>query len=303
MELLNFSVIPIFFLILLGYFFKKISFPSNDFWPLADKLTYFLLMPTLLIISLKDANLALLDINLILSLVLPICVIAIFLIILNKIIPTSNGSFTSIMQGATRFNTYIFLALCGSLYGNFGLEIASLLMSFVIIFLNVLNITFYLIYQDSSKINIKYFFESIFKNPLIIACILGIFINIFKISIPIFLDKSMQILSSAALVFGILSIGFALVLNDFRSSLKDIFNSSFAKFILFPALTLFFCKILNIDEKIIPILILFSIMPTATSAFILARQLGGNYKLMGAIITIQTLISMPVIMIFLEIYF
>ena len=69
---------------------------------------------------------------------------------------------------------------------------------------------------------------------------LGIFINIFKIPIPIFLNKSMQILSSAALVFGILSIGFALVLNDFKSSLKDIFNSSFAKFILFSSFNFVF---------------------------------------------------------------
>ena len=82
--------------------------------------------------------------------------IAIFLIILNKIIPTSNGSFTSIMQGATRFNTYIFLALCGSLYGNFGLEIVSLLMSFVIIF----KCFEYHFLSDLSrfiKINIRYF--------------------------------------------------------------------------------------------------------------------------------------------------
>lgn len=303
MELLNSSIIPIFFLILLGYFFKKISFPSNDFWVQADKLTYFILMPSLLIVSLKDANLVHLNINLILSLILPISFVALFLVILNKINSTSNKSFTSIMQGGTRFNTYIFLALCSSLYGEFGLEIASLVLSFTIIFLNILNISFYLIYQDGSKIDIKYFLKSIFKNPLIIACLIGIFINIFKIPTPVFLNKSMQILSSAALVFGILSIGFALVLNDFRSSFKEIFNANLAKFIIFPALTLFFCKILEIDEKIVPILILFSIMPTATSAFILARQLSGDYKLMGAIITVQTLVSMPIFIIFLQIYF
>lgn len=303
MELLNSSIIPIFFLILLGYFFKRISFPSNDFWPFADKLTYFILMPSLLVLSLKDANLKLLDINLILSLILPICFVSFFLIILNKFIPTQNNSFTSILQGATRFNTYIFLALCSSLYGSFGLEIASIILSFTIIFLNILNITFYLIYQDLSKIDFNYFFKSIFKNPLIIASLLGIFINIFEISIPIFLNKSIQILSNAALPFGILSIGFSLVLNDFKSNFKEIFNASFSKFIIFPILTLFFCQILNIDEKIVPILILFSIMPTATSAFILARQLGGDFKLMGAIITIQTLVSMPIFIIFLQIYF
>ena len=39
----------------------------------------------------------------------------------------------------------------------------------------------------------------------------------------------------------------------------------------------------------ISILVLFVVLPTAPSAFILARQLGGNVVLMSSIITIQTL--------------
>lgn len=51
------ALIPIFSLIMIGYFFKRIKFPSHDFWPQADKLTYYILMPSLLIYKLSTATL------------------------------------------------------------------------------------------------------------------------------------------------------------------------------------------------------------------------------------------------------
>lgn len=309
MEVILSSIFSIFFIIFLGYIFKKISFPSKDFWPLADKLTYFIMMPALLIYSLKSAKLDLLEFSTIATLLLAIVCTSIFLIILNKISPTNNPSFTSIMQGGTRFNTYIFLALSAAIYGEFGLVLSSIILSFVIIFLNILNVSIFILYikdenitNSKSRIDIKYFLKSIFKNPLIIACIIGISINYLKIPIPLVVDNSLKILSSTALALGLLSIGNALVLENFKQMLKDIFVSSFAKFLIFPLFTYIFILIFDIDKQTASILMLFALMPTATSAFILARQLGGDTKLMSAIITVQTLISAPILLLFLAYY-
>lgn len=309
MEVILSSIFSIFFIIFLGYIFKKISFPSKDFWPLADKLTYFIMMPALLIYSLKSAKLDLLEFSTIATLLLAIIFTSIFLIILNKISSTINPAFTSIMQGGTRFNTYIFLALSAAIYGEFGLVLSSIILSFVIIFLNILNVSIFILYIEDknntnakSKIDIKYFFKSIFKNPLIIACIIGVSINYLKIPIPLVVDNSLKILSSTALALGLLSIGNALVLENFKQMLKDIFVSSFAKFLIFPLFTYIFILIFDIDKQTASILMLFALMPTATSAFILARQLGGDTKLMSAIITVQTLISAPILLLFLAYY-
>lgn len=156
--------------------------------------------------------------------------------------------------------------------------------------------------NSKSKIDIKYFLKSIFKNPLIIACIIGVSINYLKIPIPLVVDNSLKILSSTALALGLLSIGNALVLENFKQMLKDIFVSSFAKFLIFPLFTYIFILIFDIDKQTASILMLFALMPTATSAFILARQLGGDTKLMSAIITVQTLISAPILLLFLAYY-
>jgi predicted permease len=64
------------------------------------------------------------------------------------------------------------------------------------------------------------------------------------------------------------------------------------KLLLLPALTWLGCIWLGVGGVSLAVAVLFNGLPTATSAFILARQLGGDHRLMAAIITGQTALSM-----------
>ena len=117
MEHIFSALIPVFGLILIGYFFKRIKFPSHEFWPQADKLTYYILMPALLIYELSNASLnSKNSFSFVMAALLAIFFTMIILIIINKIKPTNASSFTSVIQGGIRFNTYVFLALSGSIF-------------------------------------------------------------------------------------------------------------------------------------------------------------------------------------------
>ena len=121
MSLIFSALIPVFALILIGYFFKRIKFPAHEFWPQADKLTYYVLMPALLIFKLSNASLeAQNSFGFILSALLAIFFTMIVLMIVNKIKPSNPAAFTSVVQGGIRFNTYVFLALAGAIFGNDG---------------------------------------------------------------------------------------------------------------------------------------------------------------------------------------
>ena len=89
MEQIFSSLIPIFSLIVMGYLFKKISFPSNDFWPMADKLTYYILMPALLIFTLSKAKLDSNSVDLVLVSIFEIFLTMFFLIIFFLLIITA----------------------------------------------------------------------------------------------------------------------------------------------------------------------------------------------------------------------
>ena len=302
MEQIFSALIPVFALILIGFFFKKIRFPSHEFWPMADKLTYFILMPTLLIFELSKAKINTDSINFVFISLLAIFVTMIILMIFNKIFPTKNSSFTCVIQGGIRFNTYIFLALSGSIFGSEGLVLAAIILTFAIPFINILCISIFALYSKNNKLDFVYLIKSIIKNPLIIGCIIGGTINILSIPIHVSIENLIQILSKAALPLGLLSIGYALVLKEITSTKKDLIISSVAKFLILPSLIFVFGKLFGLNELMISILVLFALLPTAPSSFILARQLGGDVSLMTTIITVQTLLSALFIILFLKLF-
>jgi len=302
MEYLFSSLVPVFGLILIGYFFKRISFPSHEFWPMADKLTYFVLMPALLIFKLSNAKFEPNSINFVLVSLIAIFLTMVVLIIFNKISPTKNNSFTSIIQGGIRFNTYVFLALSGSIFGDEGLVLSAIILTFAIPFINILCVTIFALYSDNNKLDFIYLVKSIIKNPLIIGCAIGASINFLSIPIPVSIENLIEILSKAALPLGLLSIGYALVLKELNSAKKDLIISCIGKFIILPLFIYSFGMMFGLNEIMISILVLFSVLPTAPSSFILARQLGGDITLMTSIITVQTLASALFIILFLKLF-
>jgi hypothetical protein len=68
--------------------------------------------------------------------------------------------------------------------------------------------------------------------------------------------------------------------------------SSFIKLALLPLIIYACNQVFLISPALNTVLVLFSALPTASSAYILARQLGGNAELMAIIITAETLISL-----------
>ncbi|WP_121627015.1 AEC family transporter [Poseidonibacter antarcticus] len=286
------ALIPIFSLIMIGYFFKRIKFPSYEFWPNADKLTYYILMPSLLIYKLSTASLdSLNSIDYILTALIAIFIVLLILVVFNNLFNSEESSFTSIVQGGIRFNTYVFLALADAVLGDNGIVLAAILLTFVIPFINILCISVFALYISENKLTFIYLLKSIVKNPLIIGCVIGGSINFIGFEFPIIIQNTIQILGQAALPLGLLSIGFGLVLREIKSSKKDIVISSFAKFLLMPIVMYAVAKYFDLDSQTIIVLLIFAVMPTAPSAFILARQLGGNIGLMSSIITVQTLMS------------
>jgi len=295
------ALIPIFSLIMIGYFLKKIKFPSKEFWPQADKLTYYILMPSLLIYKLSTASLeGVNSVNFVSTALLTITFVLFILMATNKLFNFKGDAFTSIVQGGIRFNTYVFLALADSIYGDEGLVLAAILMMFVIPFINVLCISTFALYVSESRLTFIYLLKSIVTNPLIVACFIGGMINFVGIDLPIVANKILAILSSAALPLGLLSVGFGLVIKEIKSSKSEIFNANFAKLVITPIIMFFIAKLFGLNELMVSILVIFAVLPTAPSSFILARQLGGDVSLMSSIITVQTLLSVLFIILVLN---
>ena len=302
MEHIITALIPIFSLILIGYSFRQINFPSEGFWPSADRLTYYVLMPSLLVYKLATATLDSIDgLNFVLTGLLGILIVLFILIVLNMKMKMKGAAFSSVAQGTVRFNTYVFLALSASLFGDEGLVLSALLITFAIPLINIICITVFALYVSDSKLSFISLVKSIVSNPLILACFIGGGINFIGFHIPIVVENMLQILSSAALPMGLLSVGVGLELKGLKETKNALFLSTSMKLVFLPIIMYVLGILLEINGLALSVLLIFSAMPTAPSSFVLARQLGGDVKLMSSIITLQTLVSIFTIAMIIQI--
>jgi predicted permease len=125
------AILPVFLLIFLGTWFRARDFPGEDFWAPAERLTYFVLFPVLIVTTLAKADLAGLTVlPMAAAVVATLLAVAGLLVLLRRRLGVDGPGFTSLVQGAIRMNTYICLALAAALglellRGSVGAEIGA----------------------------------------------------------------------------------------------------------------------------------------------------------------------------------
>lgn len=286
------ALFPIMILILIGFILKRIRFLPEDTWPGIEKLTYFILFPALLIRSLGQQSLTGVPwASMLIIVAVTLLASALLMILFRKSLSKSNATFTSIFQGGIRFNTYIMLAVAQSLYGASGLAMGSVTAGFMIVFINLWCISVFVIWGNISFQGIGHFIKQIIANPLIIACAIGWSINLSGIGLPVIVADILEIVGRAALPFGLLAVGAALKLESIKGHFRAIFLSSIVQFAVKPLVTFILIYLTGLTGVAASVLLIAFMTPTAPSAYILARQLGGDIDTMASIITVQTLLA------------
>ncbi len=294
------ALAPIMALILIGYGLKRVGFLPDEAWAGMEKLTYFVLFPALLIRTLGNQTLAGAPWPSMLVVVAGVLMTsAAALIVWRRIrASVSNAAFTSIFQGGVRFNSYIALAAAQGLFGSEGLALVSVAAGFMIVLINLLCISVFVVWGKAAFRGIAPFISQVIGNPLIIGCAMGWFLSLSGLGLPGILDDILEVVGRAALPFGLLAVGAALKLNMIRGHVRPIMISSFVQFGLKPLTAMLLISYTGLTGVAAGVLVVAFITPTASSAYILARQLGGDTGTMASIITFQTLLAflfMPLI--------
>ena len=270
---------PLFALIVAGYALRRLDFPSEAFWPGAERLNYFILFPALLFSSLASApldNPALPRLALAVLLGLGIAWLA--LLLLRRLRGWPAGRFGAFSQGALRFNTYLGLAAVSSLYGQPGLTLAALMLALLVPTVNVLSVWSL---TAERGVSARSLLLPILKNPLILACLGGALINL----------SGLGLLAAASLPLGLLCVGAALKPEQLGGEIPALAWNSGLRLLAMPLLAWAVAYGLQLPAMESSVLVLFFALPTAPTAYVLTRQLGGDSHLMAGIITLQTLLA------------
>lgn len=292
------NVLPIFLIALIGNFIKKQWLTSDEFWRGIEKLSFYLLFPAVLFSGVYRLDLASSEFfRLTIALIISNLVVSALVIYYQTKENYENSQFTSLFQGATRYNNYILFALSAALFGDDGLSVVSAISPYMIVLTNVTSVMCFIHYIPKSSSGVSknrsiiLMFRSIITNPFVIASIAGFIFNYFKIDLNKGIEKTIENLADSALAIGILIVGASLRIKVHPENMKLVAIASFTKLIITPIVTFLILWIMAISGVAKSVGILFSCLPCASSAYILSRQLGGDPETMSSIITFTTIFS------------
>lgn len=287
-------------MIVLGHVLRRSQFPGEAFWPAAEKLTYFLLFPVLLVRELALADLGGYTVAPFAgAIAATLLAMSALLFAIRPYLAIDGPGFSSIFQGSIRFNTYVGLAAASALFHTPGSTLAALAIAMLVPLVNVLCIG--VLNHAAGATDSAKLLRSMIRNPLILACAIGIALNVSGLRLPPGTVTVVDILARTALPLGLLAVGAGLQMRTVIEQPRELLMTAGFKLLLLPALSLLFGFLLALDQLEMAILVLFTALPGAPASYILARQLGGDARLMAAIVTVETAFSfltLPAILLF-----
>ena len=294
------ALLPVTVLIAFGLVLKRLpGFRSPEFWSGAEKLAYYCLLPVLLFTSVAEVDVAHVPlVRLAAALVVPTAVVSVGIIVTRRVIARDLPAFTSVLQGGIRFNTYIGLSLAGSLFGSEGSAVAAIVAAILVPTVNVVSSLGFEFLRTGPS-SLFALLRAIVTNPLVLGCVAGAAANVSGLGLPDVASTVLDPLASASLPIGLLCVGAGLQTFSLRSQTRAIIASTAIKLLLLPGLSLAALALFGVPTVPALVGLVFQSIATASSGYVMARQLGGDAKLMAALIAGQTvimLVTLPVVL-------
>ena len=280
-------ILPNFALIVVGLALARRFQFGRDFWAGLEKLVYYVLFPALLFRSLAIARI---DFA---TAAAPIAVALGF---------TFAGFLLSIAAGPAlrlerrlnaagsqcgyRFNTYVGLAVAGSLYGTPGVAMAALLLGVMIPEANVFAVAMLARHGERG------FLHELATHPLLVSSVAGLAWNLAGLPLPGFADQTLNLLGTTALPAGLLSVGAAMRIEKGQGPVAAHAWWLVVKLAIVPAIAWGAIHELGIVGVQARTLLLCAALPTATNAYILAVRMTGDGRAVATQVTIGTVLSM-----------
>jgi predicted permease len=292
------SLLPVFLIIICGYGFKKSKFPGDDFWPGTERLVYYFLYPALLFSSSAGASWEFFSVaSMVWAILGAMFVMSGLLLLLRPRLTRNDASFTSVFQGSLRFTSYIGFAAAFALFGEEGLYLAAVYITVMIPVVNILCVMV-LVRYGGQKGSWHWIFTTVIKNPLILACLAGMTFNLLGLQLPVMIENLTTILGRGSLPLGLLAVGASLQISSIKKAGNELVYACLLKLTLMPFLMWLSCTLFGVDNLSTAVAVLFAALPGSPLSYILAKQLGGDTRLMSSIIAVQTgisMVSLPII--------
>ncbi|MEI6761949.1 MAG: AEC family transporter [Betaproteobacteria bacterium] len=282
---------PDFSLILCGYLVCRLTPLNRTVWEQVETLVYFLFFPILLFHAIVKSPL---DMGAAWGLIgagwtVGLTGIALAYSLpywpwLGQHVPARDHAASA--QVAFRFNSFIGLALAERLAGPQGLLLIAVLIGVCVPLFNVAAV------WPMARHGQQGFLRALVRNPLIIGTGSGLLANLMGLSIPAWLEPTVSRMGGASLTLGLMAAGAGLQFGALgRAKYLAVALVSIRHLIL-PVAALAVARVFGLDPVQTTVLLAFSALPTAPSAYVLAARMGYDGTYVAALVTLSTLLGM-----------
>jgi predicted permease len=301
------ATLPIFLIMVLGWFLMRIGLFTKEFNKVADKYVFKVALPVLLFKDIATADIRS-DFNLTFVLFCMITTTIMFLAIwgLSYIFIKDKTQVGAFAQASARGSAAVLgIAFINNIYGNSGM--APLMIVSAVPLYNILSVIILTFSADMGKeaqknkltdnvsnskgSNIKKACINVVKNPIIIGIFLGLPFSIFGISIPPIPLKAVTSIAQTATPIALLVVGAGFEGAKAIKKIKLTAVATFIKLVLLPLIFFPFAIAFGFrGSELVAILVMLG-SPTTVTCYIMARNMENDEVLSSSIVVMATLLS------------
>lgn len=288
---------PLFILILLGYFLRVRKMVNDDFVRMGTKIVFNIALPLLLFMQIATADLSsVFNPKLILYCVGGTIVILALLILLVPRFIKDRPSCGAFIQGIYRGNLAILgVALAISMFGEEGAAPTALVLSFIVPIYNVMAVVILTIFgpgtDGKDKVPVGKIVKGVVTNPLIIGIVLGLPFSLLHIELPELFVKCVNPITSLNTPLALICLGGQCTIQTVKDNLKLSLIAVGIKLVVIPVLMILGAIAIGLRGYDLGAVFIVYMCPTAVASYVMAKNMNSNDQLAGQILIMTTIFS------------
>jgi malonate transporter len=299
-----FALLPVFIVILVGYALRRSELIAEDHWTAIDHVCYYVLFPAIIFKEIAAADFSNVPVwSMALAMILGISTMFALLLVLRRPLMATmnlNGpQYSSLFQGATRWHTFIALAIIPIYFGQPALALGGLSAAAMTPLLNIVNVGVISVHGSGIKLNARAMVFSILKNPFVLSSVGGVVWQLLHLSMPVIGVQVLDMIGKGALGLALLAVGAGLRIDEVLSTKGPVLLATFLKLLVMPVFMSAWLWVLGVSGEAAAVAILCGAVPTGSGAYVLAKQMGGDAPMIASILTLQVVcaaVTIPLVL-------
>lgn len=287
------ELLPVFILIVVGWAVRATGVATPEALGHVNRFGYFVLYPAFLFTLSSQASVAGGEaLRFVGGLLAGFAVMVLLALALKFFFPKDEGpAFTSVFQGSVRWNGFVLLAAAPGLYGALGPQLIGIAFGPLVLVVNTICVIVLARWGENGATSPRAILDQIVANPLILGCVAGLGAQALGLRHLGPLSNALNLLGQAAMPVALVCVGSGLDFKAVRAARVKVAAACFMKLAVAPAAMWGMATLFGVSPLAAAVAAGVGSTPTAAAGYTLSREMGGDSRLMAAIITASTLLS------------